>query len=202
MSDENERMRILQMIEDGQVSAAEGLRLLDALSEPEPAAPPPAAGSGDRASRAAEPSPDLERWRRWWVVPLWIGASVVLFGGLLMYWAYSASGFGLWFACAALPFALGVLIMALAAGSRSARWLHIRVKTGQDEWPRNIAVSFPLPIGLTAWALRTFGGFIPQLKEHGVDELIMALAENTSAAAPLYVDVQEDGAEHVQVYIG
>ncbi len=136
---------------------------------------------------------------------MWAGISVLLVGATLMFAAYQAAGFDFWFFCAALPFAAGVVIMALAAGSRSARWLHVRVRTNQpaNDWPRNIALSFPLPIRLTAWLLRMFGRFIPQLKDHGLDEVILALAETTSSDAPLYVDVDEgEGGERVQVYIG
>jgi hypothetical protein len=196
---ETERMQILQMIEDGRVSAAEGLRLLDALGG--------SAGAGSAAPEApaqeAPPAVDLERWRRWWMAPMWAGTGILLLGTLLMYGAYQAGGFGFWFACATLPFTLGVLVMALAGFSQTARWLHIRVNTGQDEWPRNIAISLPLPIGLTAWFLRTFGSRIPKLRETGVDELIMALGEHTSSKAPLYINVDEgQGGERVQVYIG
>jgi hypothetical protein len=139
------------------------------------------------------------------MVPMWAGIGVLLVGAVLMFAAYQAGGLGFWFACAALPFAAGVLIMALAAASRSARWLHVRVRTNQrtNDWPRNIVLSFPLPIRLTAWLLRLAGPYIPQLKNHGLDELILALAETTSSEAPLYVDVDEgEGGERVQVYIG
>jgi len=198
MPSETERMHILQMIEDGRISAAEGLRLLDALSASDEAAPLPV---------VTEPAPeaDLEHWRRWWMVPMLVGVVVLLVGALLMVAAFQSSGLGFWFACASLPVALGVLIMVLAAGSRSARWLHVRVRTNPaaNDWPHNIALSFPLPIRLTAWLLRLVGPFVPQLKDHGFDELILALAETTSAEAPLYMDVDEgDGGERVQVYIG
>ena len=203
MPGEAERMQILQMIEDGKVSAAEGLRLLDALNSPPAAAAPPEPSSAP-PSAGALPDEDLTRWRRWWIVPMWIGTGIVLVGAMLMYAAYSATGhLGFWFGCATLPFILGVIVMALAGFSQSARWLHVRVKTGQEEWPRNIAISFPLPIGLTAWFLRTFGSRIPKLRETGVDELIMALGEHTSAEAPLYINVDEgSNGEKVQVYIG
>jgi hypothetical protein len=201
MASETERMHILQMIEDSQISAAEGLRLLDALGAA--AAETPAEPLSAPAQSA--PEADLEYWRRWWMLPMGVGIGVLLVGALLMYAAFQAGGLGFWFACASLPFAAGVLIMALAAGSRSARWLHVRVRTNPaaNDWPRNIAFSFPLPIRLTAWLLRLAGPFIPQLKDHGLDELVLALAETTSAEAPLYVDVDEgDGGERVQVYIG
>ena len=198
MSSETERMQILQMIEDGKISAAEGLRLLDALGTAEASTAPPEPAYADAA-------PDLDHWRRWWMVPMWAGIGVLLVGAWLMFSAYRLSGFGFWFACAGLPFIAGLLIMALAAASRSARWLHVRVRANQDsdDWPRNIALSFPLPIRITAGLLRMFGPFIPRLKDHGLDELVLALAETASAEAPLYVEVDEgDGGERVQVYIG
>jgi hypothetical protein len=208
MAADAERMQILQMIEEGRISAAEGLRLLDALKGPAEAAPPPApegTGSAHQAERAA-PDPGLERWRRWWVAPMAVGSGIVLISALLMYGAYQNGGFGFWFACATTPFLLGVLLIALAGFSQSARWIHIRVQRGdrdKGDGPRNIALSFPLPIRLTAWVLRTFGHFIPNLERTAADELILALGEHTSSATPLYVDVNNgEGGEKVQVYIG
>jgi hypothetical protein len=205
-------MQILQMIEDGRISAGEGLKLLDSLKQPEalPAAeaqtPPTGAAPGSQKRRAAEADPGLDKWRRWWVVPMAVGTSIVLVSALLMYGAYQSGGFGFWFACTTVPFALGVLVMALAGFSQSARWIHIRVKRGErdtGDGPRNIAISFPLPIRFTAWVLRTFGHFIPKLEETGVDELVMALAEHTSSDSPFFVDVDNgEGGEKVQVYIG
>jgi len=207
MTTETERMRILQMIEDGQISAAEGLRLLDALGAP-PAGEAPPAGAGASAAGAASaaaapPDLNLDRWRRWWIVPMWVGTGVVFVSALLMYAAYQGSGFGFWFACATLPFLAGVAVMALAGFSQSAKWVHVRVKRNRGDGPRNIAISLPLPIKLTAWALRTFGHRIPNLKQTGVDEIVLALAEHTSAQTPFYVDVDQGASgEHVQVYIG
>ena len=203
MSSDNERMQILQMIEDAQITAAEGLRRLDALATAAPAAP--SAEPEPAQAEKMPPDPGLEHWRRWWIIPLWIGTAILLFGALLMFAAYQAGGFGFWFILATLPFILGVIVMALAASSRSARWLHIRIRNaeGAREGRHSIALSFPLPIRLTAWALRIAGPHIPQLKDRGVDELILALAESTSAESPLYVDVNGgEGGEHVQVFIG
>jgi hypothetical protein len=196
-----ERMHILQLIEDGEISAAEGLRRLDELT---PVAPAAVVDAPKAAGRENVPSDrDLERWKRWWVIPLYGGLGLTVVGALLMYAAYAAAGFGAWFVLAALPFGLGVLVSALAAGSRSAKWIHIRVKTGETEGIRNIALSFPLPLRLTGWLLRTFGDRIPQLKERGVDDLIIALADTTTADTPFYIDVQDGrNGEQVQVYIG
>jgi hypothetical protein len=191
-------MHILQQIEDGQITAAEGLRQLD---PPVVIPPAPKAAAREKAPH----DPGLEHWRRWWMVPLWVGMGITLVSGLLMFLAYQAGGLGFWFAVAALPFIFGVVVMALAAASRSARWLHVRINNvnGMGDRPRNIALSFPLPIRFTAWLLRKVGPRIPQLKDRGLDELILALAEGTSTASPLYVDVANgQGGEHIQVYIG
>ena len=206
MTAPEERMHILQMIEDGKISAADGLRLLDGLAAGaarDDAQPPAGDGPAPDAGRTFAGDAGLARWRRWWIVPTFVGMGVVTVSALFMYWAYAASGIGFWLACASLPFAAGVLLMALAAGSRSATWVHVRVKNARGDRPHNIAISLPLPIRPTAWALRTFGGLIPALKDRGIDELIMALGDSTSPESPLYVDVHEtDGGEHVQVYIG
>jgi hypothetical protein len=195
-----DRMRILQMIEDGEITAAEGLTRLTAL----PADDQPIVIPSQPTPQPPPPNPkDFGGWPNWWLIPLWMGVGGVVFGALLMYWAYAASGFGFWFACAAFPFTVGVVIMALAAASRKSKWIHVRIKNAKGDGPRNIAISLPLPIGPTAWFFRVFGGYIPQLKNTRVDELIMALHDTTSSDNPLFVDVHDDDdGEHVQVYIG
>jgi hypothetical protein len=215
-----DRLRILDQIDAGALTAEEGVRRLQALNELDPraladlraAAGMPATPNGRPAPAGpaespapAAPPPDLARWRRWWLLPFGLGLALTLLSSGLLYWALRAAEFQLsgWFLLALAPFAFSVTLMALAAASRSARWLHLRVNTGQAEWPRRITLSFPLPIRLTAWALRTCGHRIPQLKQTGVDELVLALGETTSPQNPLYVEVDQgpDG-EKVQVYVG
>lgn len=201
MPNEQERLHILEQIDAGQMTAAEGVRRLEALAAGRPPEGPSAAPPPEPSARP----PDLARWRRWWVVPFGVGLGLTLLSSGLLYWALRAADFRLtgWFFLALLPFAGSVALMALAAASRGARWLHVRVNTGPADRPRRITLSFPLPIRLTAWALRTFGHRIPQLERTGVDELILALGESTSPQNPLYVEVDEGQAgEKVQVYIG
>jgi hypothetical protein len=61
-----------------------------------------------------------------------------------------------------------------------------------------------MPTRLAAWALRLAGPFVPQLKDRGFDDLILALADQTSAEAPFFIDVTEDAesGERVQLYFG
>lgn len=165
---------------------------------------------GEPLSEDGEPAPaspfmpeDVEKWRRWWMLPIWVGAALIILAGALMFWAQQTYGLGFWFYCAWLPFLLGLGLMVIAWGSRTARWLHVRVQQGHGEWPRNIAISFPLPIRMTAWFFRLFGGRIPGLRGTSIDELILALDQTTTSDNPLYVKVDEgENGERVEVFIG
>lgn len=212
MSEKQERLQILEMVENGVITAEEGARLLRLLDE---AGSTEADFSKEQTTSKVQPpdsSPEkdafegrLERLRRWWQIPLWIGVGITVLGGLLMFWAYQASGFSFWFGCTWLPFLFGVAVMALAWGSRTARWLHLRIQQEAGEWPQTINLSFPLPLQLTGWVLRTFGHFIPDLKEQGnnISQVIQAVEAGTSSDAPFFVEVDEgEGKEKVQIYIG
>lgn len=233
MTSDEERMQILELIDNGKISAEEGMRLIKALgSQPPPevesrlgqAAIPleesqPSNSGVDGASsesfqaevedapQPAFPSekhlpPHAEKWKRWWMLPLWLGVGVTVLGGLFMYQAMQSSGYGFWFFCATVPFILGMVIMVLAWQSRNSPWLHLRVDQKPGESPQRIAFSFPLPIRPTAWFLRTFGHKIPKLENTAVDEVITALGKSVSADNPIFIEVGEDDGEHVEIYIG
>jgi hypothetical protein len=228
MNDMNERIQILEMIENGTITASEGASLLKALEADDVVEdihvtgkdePESVVSEGDpfpqKNESTAEPlsgdliadtfDPEIEKWRRWWMIPLWIGVGITVIGGLLMAWAYQATGFSFWFGCSWLPFLLGIAVMAMAWSSRTARWLHLRVQQEPGEWPRTIAFSFPLPLRFAAWVMRTFGQFIPKVNETGVDfdQLIQVLENSTNSDTPFYVEVDEgENGEKVQIYIG
>ena len=239
MNTYHERMRILEMIETGEITPDEGARRLDALNRGESPSPPPPLdrmqilgmieageisaeegarrlqeqkadlleGEDDPPPAEARRAPriseeDMEKWKRWWTIPLWVGLGIVILSGMWMNAAYQSSGVGFWFYCSWLPLLLGVLLMLIAGQSRTGRWLHVRVRQAPGNSPQNVAVSIPLPIRFTAWALRTFGQFITPLKRTSVDELILALEESTKET-PFYVQVDEgENGEQVEVFIG
>lgn len=230
MTNEPLRMQILNMIERGDISTEEGLRWLEALAKSGslPAAQddleadlledpniseqrytksssqPPDTGEVLQPPASTDQLPfDAARIRRWWVVPLWIGVGITVIAGLLMYWANQAQGIGFWFACASVPFALGLLLMILAVQSRTARWLYLRVEQPQDEWPRTIQLGFPLPIRPAAWLLRILKGRIPNMPDIAVDEMLLALGRSATPENPFYVQVDDDDdGEKVEIYIG
>jgi len=221
MSHSEERLKILDMIEQGVISAEEGYSLIQALQEDD-AIPDdgmeinemdPFTDPGDRLGVIQEtedhepaqfPDPeDMNKWKRFWFIPVWIGAGITVIGGRLMFWAWRASGFSFWFACTWFPFLLGVLVLALGWGSQKSPWLHVRVHQKPGESPEKIAISIPIPIRLTAWFLRTFGHFIPHMDATGLDEVILALGDTKEGDVPFFVDVDEgEDGEKVQVFIG
>ena len=144
----------------------------------------------------------MEKWRRWWVIPFWTGVGITVLGGALMYWGWSARGIGLGFIAAWIPFLIGLGIMILGWNSRSGPWMHIRIKQQPGETPPRISLSFPLPIRLIAWMMRTFSQWIPDLPE-GMDEVLLALGNLSPGDQPLSINVseKEDG-ERVMIYIG
>ena len=76
-------------------------------------------------------------------------------------------------------------------------------RSHQTEFPRNITIAFPLPLGLVAWFLKNFGGSISGLKKTNVDEIIQAIAMAKNITEPLIVNVDDgDDGEKVQVFIG
>lgn len=220
---EEERRQVLEMVQSGKISAEQALDLLKALQEDEGPDQLPemasgatafATGAAEESSRVedlppnqqAEPPPDLGRgakhWRNWWWIPLWVGVGITAISALLMYAAYNSGGFGFWFACTWFPFLFGVAVMALAATSRTARWLHVRIHQSPGEFPQKIAFSLPIPIRLAGWFFRTFRHTIPGLDEvPNIDEMLKAL-ENVTPEAPFFVEVDEGDGERVEVYIG
>lgn len=239
-----ERMRILEMIEQGIISTAQGAELLRAiemddeeadadedgvweesptpeafpLPDPEPFAyPSPSARKPTpEPARATEPprvTPTLvdplpsrfARWRNWWYYPLAIGILVTVFSGWLIFLGTQNAWAGFWMACIWMPLLFGIFVITLSWYSHRSLWMHVRVNTGQDEWPRRVAISMPLPLEFGAWVMRTFKNRIPgipNMDDVPLDEIITAIRHGVKPEAPIYVQVEEAGAEKVEVYIG
>ena len=114
-----------------------------------------------------------------------------------------ASGMNFWFYFLLVPLLMGVLLTALATGSRQARWIFVDVRQRPGERPQHIFLGFPLPLKLTAWFLRTFGPLIPELHSTNVDEVIQVIESGFTGKEPLIVNVDEgEQGERVRVYIG
>lgn len=216
-----ERQQILKMVEDGKISAEEAMKLMKALDESSvemevieapssklgTGAPASSSGPGADLDSTKPNAPEFEevarRARRLWQIPLWIGVFITVLSAYWMYALVSTSNYGFWFYFAWFPLLLGIALIALFASSTTSRWLYVNVEQTENEWPHNITLGFPLPLGLASWFLRNFGHNIDGLRQTNVDEIIELLSKGISSKEPLIVNVDEDShGERVQVYIG
>ena len=205
-----ERRKILQMVQDGKISAEQAaslMRALDADADPSEAdveVIEPGAGLGGDPSDAPEFEAIKARARRFAMIPLWIGVALTVLSAWAIYSVQQSAGMNFWFFFLMIPLLIGVLFIALGASGQSSRWLYVNVdRRNAHDGPRNITLGFPLPLGLTAWFLRTFGHNMRGMKNTNVDEIIQLLDATGKSGAPLIINANdnEDG-EHVQVYIG
>jgi hypothetical protein len=215
MSTHAERALILEMIEKGTLTPQEGARLIRALpatgqagvsrvkrDEPADAAGNPEVGSnGGITSKGLEA--DLVMWKSWWIYPLWVGVALTVVGASLVYLAMQNAGLGLWFVLAWLPFFLGMALILIAWYSRTGTWLYLRVTRRAAIRPGVIAFGLPLPLGMAAWFLRSFGQWLPGLDDGQGKELAAAIEEMLSDDGPflLHIDNQDER-DRVEVWIG
>jgi len=206
---------IMDMVEQGQITAEEGLRLINAMgSQKEPhevkesdsiVTVEPVEGN-DNVSEPYQPSisPEekhrLNQLKRWWILPFGVGLLITILGAVWMFNGYTNNGFGWGFWLAWIPFLLGVFILSVSFQTSHSVWVHVRIKQKPGETPQRIAISLPMPIGLIRWFLRNFGHRISGLKDQPVSQYADIL-ENLSVEEPFYVHIDEDG-EEVEVFIG
>jgi hypothetical protein len=203
----DERKKILDMVAEGKISAEEGaklMRALDEATEAEVEVIEAVSGFGFERTDAPEFDQVRSRAQRFALIPLWIGIFITVLTAWGMYSIQQAVGYNFWFYCLTLPMLLGILLIALGAGSQGSRWLYVNVdRTHSHDGPRSITLAFPLPLGLVGWFLRNFGHNINGLRKTNVDEVLSAISMTKDMNEPLIVNVDEgDDGERVQVYIG
>jgi uncharacterized integral membrane protein len=202
-----ERKKILQMVADGKISAEEAATLMRALEEStegEIEVLGTESGFGFERSDAPEFEHVRKRAMRFSSAFLWIGIIFTVLSAWVMFAIQQNAGINFWFYCLGMPLFLGILLTVLGAGSRTSRWLYVNVDRSQaEDWPRNITIAFPLPLGLVGWFLKNFGSHIQGLKKTSVDDVINAIAMAKSITEPLIINVDDsDDGERVQVFIG
>ncbi|MBN1179209.1 MAG: hypothetical protein JXD18_08360 [Anaerolineae bacterium] len=193
----DDRRRILELIESGEIDVEEGVRRLEALAASEAVE-----ALVEPAAVAEEPGPPIPRpalVRIIWQAVFWSGVALVIGGGLLVAAVYAWSVASGWLICGWPLFGVGVLVLATGWWMRTARWLSLRVKNEEH----NIFFALPLPLAPLAWLMRILQPFVPELKDTGIDELLMAMQDELKDGQPLIVDVNEgEDGEHVQIYFG
>ena len=206
-----ERRKILQMVEEGKITAAEAANLMRALdadavdAETHVVEMEPVSGfAGGETSSADEFERVKARARSFAMIPLWIGVLIAVLSSWGIYSIQQNAGMNFWFYCLLFPLFLGIILIVIGAGGQSSRWLYVNVdRRYAHDGPKNITLGFPLPLGLASWFLRTFGHNIHGMKNTSVDDIIQILDATGKSGEPFIVNVDdhEDG-QRVQVYIG
>jgi hypothetical protein len=218
-----ERKKILQMVENGKVSASEAAKLMLALdADADPAEAeieviqsgtsqnrrPATDGSveGFESTGAPEFEEIKSRARRFSLIPLWIGVFVTVISAWVIYGVQQSGGASFWFYCMMLPLLAGVFLITLGAGGRSARWIYLdvdRPNAKPGDGPRHITLGLPLPFGIIDWFFRTFGNYFQGLNKGRVEGIIQLMNVTRDSNEPfiLHVNDSEDG-EHVRIFIG
>jgi hypothetical protein len=203
-----ERKKILEMVQEGKISAEQAASLMRALEEDSAEAQVEVVEMGTATGGERSDAPEFEevkaRARNFAMIPLWIGIFITVLSAWGIYSVQQSAGINFWFFCLLFPLLLGVLLITLGASGQSSKWLYVNVdRRNAQDWPRTITLGFPLPLGLAAWFLRNFGHNIRGMKNTSVDEIIQILDATGKSGAPLIINASdnEDG-EHVQVYIG
>jgi hypothetical protein len=203
-----ERKKILQMVQDGKISAEQAASLMRALAEDSAEdkvdVVETEAGSGYERDDDSAFEEVKSRARRFAMIPLWIGVFLAVLSAWGIYSIQQRAGVNFWFFCLLVPLLFGVLLIAIGAGGEGSKWLYVNVdRRNAHDWPQNITLGFPLPLGLTAWFLRNFGQYIHGMQKTNVDEIIQLLDATGKSGAPLIINANDNGdGEHVQVYIG
>jgi len=223
MTTSEERQQVLHLIAAGKITPEEGSRLLAALSggtPPELAAPVASTEQAQATPQPEQTDPQQQAYtpeqevisppppietqipdtRHWWQVPFWIGAALLIAGAFTLAGALSSGAICLVLLCGLPLLLIGILAVIVAWFARNGPWVHIRVKHDRPG-ERDINLSVPLDLGVVA--VRVAEPFVPQMKNTGVDDVIMSMKDNVKKDQPLIIDVNDDeDGEHVQVIVG
>ena len=202
-----ERRKILQLVSDGKISADEAanlMRTLDDSAEEEMEIFEAGPSMSEERSDSSDFDEVRRRAMRWAMIPLWGGVLFTIFSAWGMYAVQQNAGYNFWFFCLGMPLFLGIILIALGSGGMGSRWLYVNVdRTQAQDWPKNITIAFPLPLGLVSWFLKNFGSRINGMTKTTVDQVVTAIAMTKSVQEPLIVNVDDtkDG-DRVQLFIG
>ncbi|GIK63323.1 MAG: hypothetical protein BroJett018_11170 [Chloroflexota bacterium] len=197
-----ERLRILEMLREGQITPDEAEKLLQSLGDE-----PLTEADDDKVvilpkgeSRGSTKDPSLPNTAEWWKVLFGVGIAVFGFFGFLL-----LTFFGFFAFLCLSPFVLiGGALAAVGLWSKSSHWLHVRVK---DKDGTNINISLPLPVQFASWIMRVAQPYIKARSGDDVDlsqldiaGMISAMGDELSPENPIMVAVEDNG-DQVLVYI-
>lgn len=207
-------LKILEMIQAGDITAEEGFRLIDAMGftaapdsdlhdeiEPEEKEvfKKPLAESASN-KKITQEHLRIKFLKHWWLYPFSLGILMMILGTIWISLSYSKNGFNWHFLLAGFVLLIGLLFTTLSFPTQKRPWLHVRIKNAGGAKPKRIFFSVPLFIPLTNWLLKTFGSVIPQFSDKPFEDWI-GILDSLSLEEPFYVQANAEG-NQVEVFIG
>ena len=183
---DQEQHKVLQLLADGVITAAEADRLLQVLES--------AVATDVEAIRPAPfEFPPRPGWSEYQSALLVLGGTSVIIGLGAVFVVLGGTISGWWLLLILPAMLVGITLLLLGWWSGHNRWLHLHVET-EDV---NFRISLPLPLSWLVWIFKVTRFFEPRLAVV-TDEALDALVETEGL---FHVAVDEDDA-YVQVYYG
>lgn len=196
---QQERLKVLEMLRAGTISADEAETLLATLGDEPLTANDDhriiVKPSGDQATH----NPSLPDPKRLWWIPFGAGVGILAFFG----WIMTLFSTFLVYVCLSPVILVGMLLTGIGIWSRSSHWIHVRVKERNGH---QINISLPFPVQFAGWILTVLGPMIERRVENAdlrglnLARLVREMGDELSPENPLMV-VVDDNDDHVQVYI-
>lgn len=203
-SDEN-KLEILKKVQDGTLTVEEGADLIGILDRAKTNEQQQSAGQIPPVEPVDVVTPEPPRvsscWKAAWSMILLGGAVLTAFSAYWMYQGYEKAGLGWGFWLSWIPFMIGLLLIIFGWILMESPWLHVRVQSHEDNKPKKIAFSMPLPLQLATWVFRHFGSYMPrEVQEKGVEDMLKEVEVSLKRGDPFQVEV-EDNDDGDKVYI-
>lgn len=196
-----ERLKVLDMLRAGQITADEAEKLLANLGD-EPLTEPDdhqvvILPKGDK--RGITYDPELPDLKNLWLIPVFAGIGILGFFGFVMT-VFSAF---LVYLCLSPFILLGMGLTAIGVMSRSSHWIHVRI---QEKSGSRIKISLPFPIMMTSWVVSLLQPFIARrvndvnLQSLNLVGMVRQMGDELSPENPIMVAVDDED-DQVLIYI-
>lgn len=196
-----ERLKVLDMLRAGQITADEAEKLLANLGD-EPLTEPDdhqvvILPKGDK--RGITYDPELPDPKNLWLIPVFAGIGILGFFGFIMT-VFSAF---LVYLCLSPFILLGMGLTAIGVMSRSSHWIHVRI---QEKSGSRIKISLPFPIMMTSWVVSLLQPLIARkvddvdLQSLDLAGMVRQMGDELSPENPIMVAVDDDD-DQVLIYI-
>jgi hypothetical protein len=201
----DETLHILQMLEQGTISADEAHRLLIAVRPDRETQTEDVRPGATELAAGGPNAPNFRRYRVLSYIPFGVALVIFLLCSWWTYVLYRNTGGRTTGGLVVLLIVtvLVLMVTAVTLWMSATPWLHVRVR---DRDGHRIAISLPLPLRLAYWGLHLAGRFVHDESTAQLDaaaQMVEALriSQSKLTREPIAIDVDDEG-ERVQVYIG